>query len=258
MVGLTAFFVCSIGRAPSCVVADATRCSRRRPPTHGMAQARHAPCTRRIGTLKEEEIRRGALFPQVEGNQGGEVCCCWTHLTLSSNPNQKSFQRQTDRPIDRTMRALLLLFAFFTGAFATATPCLRRDTQELREYAAARGFIAQEVANPRTLSRLAGWLSSGSLDACLTVYTLSLQTPSPATATSSRRTTTRCTRIRLVSMDICDRGICSGHLIQHNSTHTTTAHMGGTADALLNPQGIAGMGPGAVTLGIKSQDEGRE
>lgn len=87
---------------------------------------------------------------------------------------------------------------------------------------------------------------------------ISLQTPSPATATSSRRTTTRCTRTRLVSMDICDRGICSGHLIQHNSTHTTTAHMGGTADALLNPQGIAGMGPGAVTLGIKSQDEGRE
>ena len=31
----------------------------------------------------------------------------------------------------------------------------------------------------------------------------------------------------------------------------TTANLGGTSDALLNPQGIAGVGPGAVIMGIK-------
>lgn len=51
------------------------------------------------------------------------------------------------------MRALLLLL-FLVIEIATAAlppfPRLRRSTQELREYAAARGIIADEVAHPRT------------------------------------------------------------------------------------------------------------
>lgn len=42
-------------------------------------------------------------------------------------------------------------------------------------------------------------------------------------------------------------------IINTSGTFTHTANMGTVSDALLNTPGIAGMGPGAVALGVRDQ-----